>query len=70
MFDPHPDTFINSPTLIMADDVEAEEGFITSTPPWPMTTSAKVAPGSSLEIHLPFEAPASRSRDGSSSRFG
>jgi hypothetical protein len=43
--------------LVMRDGIEAEEGFLSETKPWDSYNDAKIAPGASLLLNLPFEAP-------------
>ena len=45
--------------LVMRDGVEAEEAMVMDTKPWSVSNDAKIAPGATLLLNLPFEAPTS-----------
>ena len=49
--------------LVMRNGIEAEEAIIVDTKPWSTYNDAKIAPGASLRMNLPFEAPASVKAD-------
>jgi hypothetical protein len=58
-FDP---SIEGTPALVMANDMPAEEAIMVDTKPWAHSVSsdAKIAPGASLVLHLPFDAPTGR----------
>jgi hypothetical protein len=56
-FDPSMD---GTASLVMADDVPADDALMTDTQPWAKYVDAKIAPGDSLVLHLPFDVPAGK----------